>query len=476
MRIGRLFFLFVLLLPMAGFAQVWEKLVAPGLIYRMELDLATPRMVHALRFTLKSGTVAATAELGQGKVYMDDVTKGRETISGMAKRTSALAAINADFFPFTGDPLGLMMRNGELVSLPFKGRAAFGWGSEALVGVADCEATLQVGEEVPFKVDGLNQECGKNEVSVNSAVAGNAVCRHENRMFAVIKIGDQKLTPNSKVQGEVDFILDGTTSVPIQPGNIVVAAQGTKVERIKALTPGQKVTFFVKGTGFDWSRVQEAVGGGPFLVQNWKTNVDWVGQGFAATFANKRHPRTAVGLTSDGDLWFVAVDGRQKISDGATLSEMAAIMLRLGCVSAINLDGGGSTTLSVLGVTVNRPSDGTERAVANGVVWNGPETIKEERSLAVRTPPKLFLGDELTLSVIADNAVEIPNSEVVWAAQGKGWIDQGGRVRTTDIGSVLIQAYCRGQLVQVEIPVEAKPRVIPAPSRSKGKVKKGGGR
>jgi exopolysaccharide biosynthesis protein len=53
-----------------------------------------------------------------------------------------------------------------------------------------------------------------------------------------------------------------------------------------------------------------------------------------------RHPRTAVGLDREGNVWYVVIDGRQSMSVGASLEETAEVMRRLGCVEAINLDGG----------------------------------------------------------------------------------------------------------------------------------------
>ena len=91
-----------------------------------------------------------------------------------------------------------------------------------------------------------------------------------------------------------------------------------------------------------------------------------------------QHPRTAVGFNQDSTkLLLVTVDGRQPgHSIGMSLSELANFMLRLGCFQAINLDGGGSTTMLVGTRVVNRPSDASgERAVANAllVISTAPE-------------------------------------------------------------------------------------------------------
>jgi exopolysaccharide biosynthesis protein len=88
------------------------------------------------------------------------------------------------------------------------------------------------------------------------------------------------------------------------------------------------------------------------------------------SFATTRHPRTALGWREDGTLLLVVVDGRQPgYSEGMSLFELTELFRALSAVEALNLDGGGSTTLVVAGAVANRPSDREgERAVANAVL------------------------------------------------------------------------------------------------------------
>jgi exopolysaccharide biosynthesis protein len=75
-------------------------------------------------------------------------------------------------------------------------------------------------------------------------------------------------------------------------------------------------------------------------------------------FAETRHPRTLIGTQADGTIWLVTVDGRQpRLSGGMSLFELRALAQRLGLKNALNLDGGGSTTMWVAGTIVNSPSD-----------------------------------------------------------------------------------------------------------------------
>ena len=82
-----------------------------------------------------------------------------------------------------------------------------------------------------------------------------------------------------------------------------------------------------------------------------------------------RNPRTSIGLTADGRVLLVVVDGRQSSSVGMSLLELAQFFVgKLGAESAINLDGGGSSTMAVRGALENHPGDGFERAVSSAVL------------------------------------------------------------------------------------------------------------
>lgn len=113
-------------------------------------------------------------------------------------------------------------------------------------------------------------------------------------------------------------------------------------------------------------KMQTAVGGGPVLVQNGKISVaNNQEMKFAGKAIDDKHPRTAMGYTADGKLIILAIEGRHPgIAEGATLTETAQLLIELGCVEGLNLDGGGSTCLLVNGKHTITPSDKEgERAV-----------------------------------------------------------------------------------------------------------------
>jgi hypothetical protein len=145
-------------------------------------------------------------------------------------------------------------------------------------------------------------------------------------------------------------------------GAVLAAASGTGAgDELATLTVGETVRL---GWSFGFQGVLDVTGGYPMLMSNGvvvaKDCTDSLCQ---------RHPRTAVGIRADGRLLLVVVDGRQPgYSVGMTLVELANLMKYLGAVTAMNLDGGGSSTMVVKGSVKNRPSDGSERSVFNSIL------------------------------------------------------------------------------------------------------------
>ena len=111
----------------------------------------------------------------------------------------------------------------------------------------------------------------------------------------------------------------------------------------------------LEGEPAEWP-VEDALGAGPSLVSNGQVRVTTNEEVFFGSAIPDTHPRTAAGIRSDGTLLLLVVDGRQPVSRGVDLEQLAAIMVDIGADEALNLDGGGSSALFVNGGLVNRPS------------------------------------------------------------------------------------------------------------------------
>ena len=157
---------------------------------------------------------------------------------------------------------------------------------------------------------------------------------------------------------------DGKTRIPAR--GFVLSFGGEHVpEPLQLLGRGTRVRLDVsyepvEGEPKSWLLAQDIVGGAGLLIRDGRDIEDWSIERFNQGFAENRHPRTMIGTAADNTIWLVTVDGRQpELSVGMTLVELRALAHRLGLVNALNLDGGGSTTMWVQGQVVNRPSDPT---------------------------------------------------------------------------------------------------------------------
>jgi hypothetical protein len=147
---------------------------------------------------------------------------------------------------------------------------------------------------------------------------------------------------------------------------------------VEGETPQPSLSNTFPAQSQNWN-VFSAIGGAPVLLKDGKmvfdftttasgkfrTNYELLQTDIFSTTA--RPPRTVIANTADNKIVLFVCDGRQAHSDGATLMELAQIMKGLGCVNALNLDGGGSTAMVAGGSLLNKPSDGSERAVPSVV-------------------------------------------------------------------------------------------------------------
>ena len=195
-------------------------------------------------------------------------------------------------------------------------------------------------------------------------------------------------------------------------------------------------------------QIQEAVGGSVYLVKDGKSVVT-----SAADYYNSRHSRTCVGITAEGKVVMMVLDGRQEpFSAGGSAEELAQIMLDAGCVTAINLDGGGSTTFvakqegSNTLTVVNRPSDGYERSVSSSLMVVSTAPVSTEFDHALITSAYDYLTSGAAVRLIASgvsvsgSAAELP-ADITWksADEAIGTVSEDGVFTAVKKGSVEIQ-------------------------------------
>jgi exopolysaccharide biosynthesis protein len=114
---------------------------------------------------------------------------------------------------------------------------------------------------------------------------------------------------------------------------------------------------------------EDITNGVPQLIRNGEIQITWEQEKTNQTFVETRHPRTAIAKLKDGQILLITADGRSEDSGGITLKDLAEFLLQLGAFEAINLDGGGSTTMFLHGKTVNKPSDKEgERRISDAIL------------------------------------------------------------------------------------------------------------
>jgi len=127
--------------------------------------------------------------------------------------------------------------------------------------------------------------------------------------------------------------------------------------------------FSFQGFGFSPTKQTDVVAGVPQLIKNGKIDITWEQEKASKSFVETRHPRTAVAKLKDGKFLMITADGRTEQSAGLDLYDLAAYLLELGATDAMNLDGGGSTTMFVDGKVVIKPSDKEgERKVGDAIL------------------------------------------------------------------------------------------------------------
>lgn len=336
--------------------------VADGVrLYRLYdpelLDPAGPVAVQILR--LDPSKVDVRAALAGGRVVQLD------TVPAIAEREGAMAAVNAGFFVVkTGDPAGILEVGDELVSDSPLTRGAVGFvraPGRPLSLIFDrvaASVTLRYAAAagpVEHRVDGVDTTRARGKL-----------------MLYTPRFGPDPGTPDTGVEWQ----LAGTPlrvvqrreragKTPIPRGGVVLSFGGTDLPpTLDALDRGREVaieTAFrpLMGTAPEqWILARDIVGGAGLLVHRGVPVADWSSERLAARFDTDRHPRTMIGTGRDGTIWLVTVDGRNPLlSLGMSFGELQRLAQRLRLSYALNLDGGGSTTMVVKGKVVNHPSD-----------------------------------------------------------------------------------------------------------------------
>lgn len=352
-----------------------------------------------------------------------------------------IAAINGDFFDINAlgnlpyQTNGPLVSNGEFYKTTGKMMVGFTNNGTSMTLIGDKPITrtehmiLAIYDKndniiKEFNIDKINENPNENETSVYFANYNEdkkivPLELNMNKNIFVIEKADLALPNNPN-----DFYGKGTISttknMTLSVGSFAIASNNSEV--LEYLKVGTKIRCQYEFTG-DYADINDICGCGQAFLNN--------GEFDPKGAIDERAPRTAIGIRKDGTIVMMVIDGRQgsKNMYGAEAREMAAIMKKYGCIQALNLDGGGSSTMIIRKgenfVVTNSPSDGHERSdgncilvVAKDIEFETSVTNIEESSATINVSVndtngkkvnKLFIKVDNNFYEVKDGKVDLNN-------------------------------------------------------------------
>ena len=415
-------------------------------------------------------------------VVYGDTLYGRSTMdyiqSYLSKKGyTAVGAINASFFDMsTGIPYGMLVTDGVLRTS----------GNVTTVGILE-DGSVTIG--VPELTMKLTYAGGTTDLNYNKALSkSNGFCLYSQDYdyvtknglkgyYLVLEAAETELTTSSTVEAKVVDVVENETLADIpEDGFLLGIAMDTDyktaLQNAKSMKVGDTVTITTTVSS-GWEDVVYAVGGGELLVENGRAL-----SGFTLDTAKKQVARTALGLLKNGDVICYTVD-KGHGSNGMTLEELAERLAELGCVTAINLDGGGSTCIGVTQpgdttfTTVNHPSDGKQRECANYLFFVRPTTTAGVAAQLYLYPydAAVLPGGQVEMTVKAVDrnymAATVPSSVSLTATGGAL---EGSTFTAGSAGTATVRASAGGLQTSVSVLVVESPSSITLSRQDDGKA------
>lgn len=370
--------------------------------------------------------------------------------------------MNADFFSFqTGVPMSNTVIDGRIFTADSSWRPGIGFRKD---GIAFCatfpiHTTITLPDGNGFTVECINKYRQPYALYLFTSDYGSQTHSPDKGTDIVLSNVSGSLKIGGEVTAVVESISDYSGSVAIPDGKMILSVSASASDELKnrlsGLAEGQTITVSTTvSENFDlWSTAENAIGAlGGKLITNGK--LDYEDESAA--------PRTAVGIKEDGNIIFYTLDGRQSgYSYGAKKSTVARRLAELGCVEAISLDGGGSTSMAISPggssdfYTVNRPSDGSLRSCANFLFLTKPFPNGIPYELRLKNNGICLLSGG-SITVAAESAVDssytetsIPDDIEYYIAydaetpEGSGlksYVDENGYLTAYGNGTIYIGA------------------------------------
>jgi len=282
---------------------------------------------------------------------------GRGKLAKAASSLGARAAVNACYFDTDGWVIGNCKWKDEYFGVDNSPRSALVIDKEGKASVQkdlawQGSATLPGGRIVTIK--GLNRQRIKDDLVLYNR--NYAASTRTNEHGCEVKVRQGRAVEVSK-----------KGNMALDRNSLVLSGHGVNADALARIKRNARVAIDQTLGSRLADEADLVVGGGPLLLEKGTVNVRNLEESIASDIAYGRAPRTGAGVTADGTILLMVVDGRSKYSAGMTLKEFAGYMKRFGAVTAVNFDGGGSSEMVLDGKVMNRPSDGAERPVSIGL-------------------------------------------------------------------------------------------------------------
>jgi hypothetical protein len=298
-------------------------------------------------------------------------TRELETTSSMCRRVRCVVGVNGDFHKF-GTPAGAVIADRRMLHSPDPSRPQLTMtGDGRLVAGPLPWSGSVTGLGSQIAVAAVNDVPPAGGLAVYTPAYG-ARTEPSARTELVVRAPGGVGLLNQPARLELKGLRSGAGPIPAD--GVVLSADGVAAEQLQDLwakhlgAPSSAAQLVVQST----VDAVVSLGAEPVVLRDGRRALPWRDP----NLVYPRQPHTLVGWNKAGDIYLVAIDGRQEASDGMTMAEAADFLLDLGVTDAVNLDGGGGTTFVVGGSVWNRPSDNdparpaeySERGSANALV------------------------------------------------------------------------------------------------------------
>jgi hypothetical protein len=331
-------------------------------------NLEGPFVAHILEVDLTDNNIGLMAWRSGGLI-----TTSRQLRDASTQGNRVFGGVNADFFSFQSTlPIGNQVTNGEFVYGIHSKRSHVVTFTDGRIDfeAVSFKGSVETQSGYKMSITGVNRHRANDQAMFYNQYY-NGISRNDSTGVEIVVSpanGHQWIAGNTTTV-TVASVKSGYMNVSKSQYVLSIGRNHPDFNRYSRIGAGDTLSVFLGFTNSELTNVDQVVGGGGRILRDGAdaTSENQNLEGIAEAFLSNRHPRTLVATNRDASkAWLVVVDGRQASSLGMSFPEMANMLLELGAWDAVNLDGGGSSTMIYQDQVVNSPSDPTgERAVAN---------------------------------------------------------------------------------------------------------------